>query len=48
MLLYIDEAAEKFVSIKETYYPNPDNAEVYQKTYEKYVEITKALNPTFR
>lgn len=44
----IDEAAEKFVTIKETYYPNPENAEIYKKTYEKYVEITKALNPTFR
>lgn len=43
----IEEAAERFVSIKETYYPNPANAEVYEKTYKKYVEITKALNPTF-
>lgn len=44
----VDEAAEKFVSVKEIYYPNPEYAEVYQQTYDKYVEITKALNPTFR
>ena len=43
----IEEAANQFVTIKETYYPNPDNAQVYKETYEKYVEITKALNPTF-
>lgn len=43
----IEEAADKFVTIKETYYPNPDNAQVYAKTYEKYVEITKVLNSTF-
>lgn len=43
----IEEAAEQFVSVKETYYPNPDNAAVYAKTYAKYVEITKALDPTF-
>ena len=44
----IEDAAEKFVEIKETYYPNPENAEVYEETYQKYVEITNALNPTFR
>ena len=44
----IEEAAEKFVSIKEEYYPDPENAQIYKETYDKYVEITKALNPTFR
>lgn len=44
----IEEAADRFVMIKETYEPNPDNAEIYARTYEKYVEISKALNPTFR
>ena len=44
----IEEAAERFIKIKETYEPNPENAEVYQKLYEKYVEISEALNPTFR
>lgn len=44
----LEEATEKFVSIKETYYPNPDNAAVYSAAYDKYVEITNALNPTFR
>lgn len=43
-----EEAAEKFVSIKEVYEPDPQNVEIYKKVYEKYVEITKALNPTFR
>lgn len=44
----IDEAADRFVTIKETYLPDPENAKVYAGTYEKYVEISKALNPTFR
>jgi sugar (pentulose or hexulose) kinase len=44
----IDEATEKFVTIKETYYPNPDNKEIYENVYNKYVEVTKALNPTFK
>ena len=41
------EEAEKFDAIKETYYPNPENKKIYEETYKKYVEITKALNPTF-
>ena len=44
----IDEATEKFVTIKEIYYPNPDNKEIYKNVYNKYVEVTKALNPTFK
>ena len=44
----IDEATEKFVTIKETYYPDPDNKEIYENVYNKYVEVTKALNPTFK
>lgn len=44
----IEEAADRFIAIRETYLPNPDNAEIYARTYEKYVEVTKALNPTFR
>ena len=44
----IEYATEKFVTIKETYYPNPDNKDIYEKLYEKYVEISGALNPTFR
>lgn len=44
----IEYATENFVKIKETYYPNPENREVYDKVYNKYVEITKALDPTFR
>jgi len=44
----VEDAAEKFVAIKETYYPDPDNAKIYEETYRKYVEITEALNPTFR
>lgn len=43
----VEKAAENFVAIKETYYPNPENKKVYEETYKKYVEITKALNPTF-
>lgn len=44
----VEDATEKFVEIKETYYPNPENAKIYEETYQKYVEITNALNPTFR
>ncbi|MDO4555375.1 MAG: FGGY family carbohydrate kinase [Lachnospiraceae bacterium] len=44
----VEYAADKFVAIKETYLPNPENAEVYESLYKKYVEITKALDPTFR
>lgn len=43
----VEDATEKFVEIEETYYPNPENAKIYEETYDKYVEITKALNPTF-
>ena len=35
------------VEIDEIYYPNPENKEIYEKTYNKYVEISNALNPTF-
>lgn len=44
----LEEATERFVLIQDTYYPNPAHAEMYAKVYEKYIEITKALNPTFR
>lgn len=44
----VEYAAERFVKIKKTYEPNPANAEVYERIYRKYIEITKALNPTFR
>ena len=44
----VEDAAEKFVSIKETYYPNSENAKVYGEIYKKYEEITSVLNPTFR
>ena len=43
----VEEAVERFVSIKEIYEPNPDNREIYDRLYRKYVEITKQLNPTF-
>lgn len=43
----VEEATEKFVKIKEVYEPNKDNEQLYQQVYEKYVEITKILNPTF-
>lgn len=44
----LEEATERFVSIQETYYPNPEHAAVYAAAYDKYVEISNALNPTFR
>ena len=44
----VEEAAEKNVSIKEVYYPNPENVKIYEELYQKYVEIAKVLNPTFR
>lgn len=43
----VEYAADQFVSVKKTYVPNPENKEVYERLYRKYVEITKALNPTF-
>lgn len=43
----VEDAAERFVEIDEIYYPNPENKEIYEKTYNKYVEISNALNPTF-
>lgn len=43
----IEEVSERFVAIKKVYQPNKENQEVYNKLYKKYVEITKALNPTF-
>ena len=44
----VEDATEKFVSIGETFYPNPENAKIYEEIYHKYEEITNALNPTFR
>ncbi|MGI5931461.1 MAG: xylulokinase [Eubacterium sp.] len=43
----VEDAAERFAVIEETYVPNQENAELYEKAYRKYVEVTEALNPTF-
>ncbi len=43
----VEYAVDRFVSIKETYEPNPANVELYDQLYQKYVQITKALNPVF-
>lgn len=43
----VEYASEHFVKIKKTYEPNQANREVYDQLYQKYVQITKALNPTF-
>ena len=43
----VEEAADQFVKVKEIYEPNKENEQIYQQVYEKYVEITKVLNPTF-
>lgn len=43
----VESAAEHFVEIKKVYLPNPDNKQVYDRLYNKYVEISQALNPTF-
>lgn len=43
----IESAVEQFVEIEKIYVPNLENAEIYEETYRKYVEITQALNPTF-
>ena len=43
----IEEAAQRFVSVQEVYKPNPANAEIYEKLYQKYVEVSTALNVTF-
>ena len=43
----VEEAAHQFVKVKEIYEPNKENEQIYQQVYEKYVEITKVLNPTF-
>lgn len=39
----IDEACEKMVSIKERFNPNPANLEVYEKTYQRYVQLYNDL-----
>ena len=44
----IEDAVEQFVEVEKTYLPNSENAKVYEETYKRYVEITQALNPTFR
>ena len=44
----VEEAADQFVKVKEIYEPNKENQQIYQQVYEKYVEITKVLNPTFQ
>lgn len=43
----VQHAVDKFVSISEVYLPNPAVSPVYQKNYEKYLEISRALNHTF-
>jgi xylulokinase len=35
----IEKASENMVAIKERFVPNPDNAEVYDKTYRKYLKL---------
>lgn len=39
----IDEACKKMVSIKERFNPNPANFEVYEKTYQRYVQLYNDL-----
>ncbi len=39
-----EEAASSMVNIQETVYPNTNRVEVYQKKYEKYIAIMKALD----
>lgn len=43
----IEYATDRFVEIEETYYPNPEHVKNYDEVYRKYIQITKALNPTF-
>ena len=33
----VEEAADKFVEIKKTYYPNSENRKVYEEVYKKYI-----------
>ena len=39
-----EDAVEKVVHVKKTYYPNPDNFEAYDKAYEKYKMAYESLN----
>ena len=38
------EAADRAVQITDTYYPNPDNFEAYDKAYKRFNDVYDALN----
>ncbi|MEG2642762.1 MAG: FGGY-family carbohydrate kinase, partial [Eubacterium sp.] len=38
------EAADRAVQITDTYYPNPDNFEAYDKAYKRFNDMYDALN----
>lgn len=42
-----EDAAGRFVEISAIYLPQPRQAEIYRRSYEKYVEISRALDGTF-
>src|SRR5208283_2960519 len=43
----IDEACEKMVSVKKRFEPNPANFEIYEKTYQRYVQLYDDLVGVF-
>jgi len=43
----VREAASKMVSIKQRYEPNPENMEIYDKVYKKYVKLYEDLCELF-
>lgn len=42
------EAASHMVRIRETVYPNPEKAEIYQQKYEMFLSVIEALNPIWK
>lgn len=43
----VEAAVDRFVSFSEVFVPREENRAVYDRTYAKYIEISKALDSTF-
>jgi xylulokinase len=43
----IEKASQNMVAVKERFEPNPANAEIYNRTYEKYVKLYTDLCDLF-
>lgn len=43
-----DSAVQQGIKIRKTYSPNPENHEIYQAAFEKYLELYEALKPLMK